>query len=225
LTKIDDSVEIFDGRDSDWIEHPDGDDVAIRPLGALPEREYLYLEPPGLLTEAELQGFGVGPGDDCVMVGRYINHKGEQLDRPVARFGNLAMMPAPAWQPERSFDQLSFLVDMRSHAGFSGSPVFVYYQSIGPRGSYEPGDAPPGYDLLEQEWSGVIAKMWLLGIDWGHLPVWDEVVDEHKQKIGRVCTNSGIAGVVPAWKLARLLEDQRRAREESERELFSGGFA
>jgi len=54
------------------------------------------------------------------MVGRYINQELRQFDRPVARFGNLAMLPEPIHQRERSFEQESFLVDMRSQAGFSG---------------------------------------------------------------------------------------------------------
>ncbi len=172
------------------------------------------------------------------MVGRYINQEHRQFDRPVARFGNLAMLPEPIHQRERSFEQESFLVDMRSQAGFSGSPVFVYYEEPGWRflppleEPPEPPELPESAEPAERinhanervEWSaartkalqerpvghhvsGVVSKTWLLGIDWGHLPVWDDVFDLHGRAGGRMRVDSGMAAVVPAWKLIELLNE------------------
>src|SRR5205814_1548496 len=133
LTNEHGDVELHDGAASDWIEHPDGDDLAIRPLGVVAERRYFFADTDHLLARSDLSEYGVGPGDECMMIGRYINHAGEQFDRSAIRFGNIAMLPEPIRQQERSFEQESFLVDMRSVAGFSGSVVWAYYESSGPR--------------------------------------------------------------------------------------------
>ena len=108
------------GTPDDWIPHPDGDDLAIRPLGLVPEREWSFVDKDLILSPMNVVSWDVGPGDDCLMVGRFIAPSGEQLTQPVVRFGNLSAMVEPIYQPKRVFNQDSFLVDMRSLAGFSG---------------------------------------------------------------------------------------------------------
>jgi hypothetical protein len=230
---------VLSGTQSEWYSHPEGDDVAIRPLGALPERDYWYVGDDRLLSRADLNSEEhpdqVSPGDDCVMVGRYINQELHQFDRPAVRFGNLAMLPELVYQVQRSFEQESFLVDMRSHAGFSGSPVFVYYEVEGWR-YLPPLEEPPetgdelkdsqarimarGQRVAGRQTSGIMANTWLLGIDWGHLPVWDDVFDGVR-RVGRMRVSTGMAGVVPAWKLADLLNEEgvKMARDKAEEQL------
>ena len=129
LVRVDGDPYVLPGTDADWCSHPDGDDIAIRSLGAVASREYWWVPDDLLLSQADLdpedRPYQIGPGDECLMVGRYINRELRQFDRPVVRFGNLAMLSEQVYLDNRSFDQESFLVDMRSHAGFSGSPVFV----------------------------------------------------------------------------------------------------
>ena len=236
LVKSNGDPHMLAGSRSDWEPHPDGDDIAIRPLGAVTAEEYRYIPAQILLTQADISPIGIGPGDDCFMVGRYINQEHEQFDRPVTRFGNLAMLPEPVYQDERSFWQESFLVDMRTHAGFSGSPVIVYYEAPGWRNAApEPEKPEEGASLEEsrayrdallkrmegRDVSGVMSRNWLLGLEWGHLPVWDDVFDDNKKKIGRMRVSTGMAGVVPAWKLTDLLneKDTKMARDKTERQL------
>jgi len=235
LVKRNGDPYVLPGTQSDWEPHPDGDDIAIRPLGDVAAGDYWYIGDHLLLTQADVSPQGIGPGDDCVMVGRYINQEHRQFDRPAVRFGNLAMLPESVYQDKRSFDQESFLVDMRSHAGFSGSPVFVFYETEGwrylpplaetPETGNELEDSKRRLVALEQRvvgrhTSGIMGKTWLLGIDWGHLPVWDDVFDDN-QKIGRMRVSTGMAGVVPAWKLAELLSEEgiRMARDKAEKQL------
>lgn len=46
----------------------------------------------------------LGPGDDCLMVGRYITLDLEQRKQPVVRVGNLSSwQPEPIFQPLRAF--------------------------------------------------------------------------------------------------------------------------
>jgi hypothetical protein len=231
---------VLDGTAADWDSHPDGDDIAICSLGANAGGQVWCVGDDLLLSREDLnpeeRPYQVSPGDDCLMVGRYINQDLRQFDRPVVRFGNLAMLPEHVYQHERSFDQESFLVDMRSQPGFSGSPVFVYYEETGwrylpplrevPETEDPVKDAEDRVKALEEQTagrhvSGVMSKTWLLGIDWGHLPVWGDVYDDSKQRIGRTRVSTGMAGVVPAWKLRDLLNEEgiRMARDKAEERL------
>lgn len=209
IVKADGTVHVLD-RDprSPWIPHPADDDVAVRPLGAVRRRDYCSIGHKTLLKPTDLRLGGIGPGDDCLMFGRYVDARERQFDRPVVRFGNLAMLPELVRQRERAFDQESFLVDMRSVPGYSGSPVLVYYEAPGFRTQpHWTEDMPISERVKDQVESGIIRKSWLLGIDWGHL-------------------EDGMAAAVPAWKLAELLElesivdarnkaDQQLADEDS----------
>jgi hypothetical protein len=227
-----DKGAIVPGADTDWIKHPKGDDVAVRPLGAVPANPrlgppgtgftnptgYQYVSPEQLLTPEDLR-FGVGPvvGDDCLMVGRYINHEGRQFDRAVVRFGNLSMLPEAIRQEKRSFDQESLLVDMRSVAGFSGSLVIVYFTEPGTL-SLVTGPGTP-----QMPFRDLISKYWILGVDWGHLPVSEDIIEDGKPK--RVKVKSSMAAVVPAWKLTELLNDVEnvvKPREKAEQDLAQG---
>jgi hypothetical protein len=225
LTDKHGEVELHDGAASDWIDHPNGDDLAIRPLGTLAERRYAFLGLDSLLAPSDLTEYGVGPGDDCLMMGRYVNHQGAQFDRAAVRFGNISMLPEAIRQQERSFDQESFLVDMRSVSGFSGSPVFVYYEQTGPRAPI-PKDVVDKFSAaVEQDWSGLLGKTWLLGVNWGNLPVWEDMKDEHGSSRGRVRINSSMACVVPAWKITDLLEVDEvvKPKNETEKKLAERG--
>jgi hypothetical protein len=223
LVRVDGDPYVLPGTDADWHSHPNGDDIAVRSIGLVAGGEFSYVGDELLLSRADLspkdRPHQVSPGDDCLMVGRYINQEFRQFDRPVVRFGNLAMLPERVYQVERSFEQESFLVDMRSHSGFSGSPVFVYYEEPGWRALPPLPDVPETNDPVEDanarskataqrtdgyNLSGIIGKIWMLGIDWGHLPVWDDVFDGN-EKIGRMRVSTGMAAVVPAWKLRDLL--------------------
>jgi len=197
---------ILVGTADDWWFHPDGDDLAIRSLGMWPDYAVSYVSHRLLIARDNVRPFMLGPGDDCLMIGRYINHDLQQFDRPTVRFGNIAMLPERIYQEERTFHQESFLVDMRSHSGFSGSPVFVYYEE--PRNRWGGSDGPV---------SGAMGKTWLLGIDWGHLPIWTDI-REGRQTVGRAAVSGGMAGVVPAWKLRELLDEKERKMERSKAE-------
>jgi hypothetical protein len=187
------------------------DDLAVVPFEPPPNWSPGLLSIDTFLDEScEIQGWPIYPGDEVVFFGRFVNHEGHQRNKPVVRFGNIAMMP-DADAPVRvgDLDQLAFLVECRSLGGFSGSPAFV--------------------SLASRRWMGGIQKSGLspsvprfLGVDCAHLPFWSAVC-ESRDPMRRVPdlwseTNSGIAVIVPAWRLLKLLEEdhlvQARRREE-----------
>lgn len=82
-------------------------------------------------------------------------------------------------------------MEIRSISGFSGSPVFVY-------------DLPFHLQGTRTEQFG----QFLLGIDCGHMPG------------GQSLLRSGVAAVVPAWRIMELLECQqlKEARDENRKQ-------
>ena len=93
-------------------------------------------------------------------------------------------------------EQLSFLVECRSLSGFSGSPVFIS--------------------------SGRTFGSLLLGVDFGHIPLLKPLFNQNgdplHQEEYRTDANTGIACVIPAWRILNLLNEpelkNRRAKED-----------
>ena len=178
-----------------WKSHPDGDDVAALPFhGLSDEHEFLAIPSDVFLTSSDIEDLDVGIGDQIAMIGRLIGHDGLVRNNPVARFGNIAMMPGDAIQNAFAHPQETFLVECHSIPGFSGSPVFLVLsqvtRSLG-------GIRLPG------------AGFKLLGIDWMHVSNKELV----RSRIGDplkdgqyVEANTGVAGVIPAWRLWKLLD-------------------
>lgn len=205
----------------DWVHHQYGDDLAVCPLEfSLDTHKFSLLTQDWFITKEEMEEYDIGPGEDVFMVGRFIQHEGGQRNTPVVRFGNISMMP---WEPVtnmRGIKQESFLVEMRSLSGFSGSPVFVHIPPFAFR---------PGKGALE-----VAAYFWLLGVDWGNFPIYEKVREgkggnEPVEEGWVVRSNSGQAMVVPAWQLQELLDQKdlavarKRKDDEIKREQERSG--
>jgi len=203
---------------NDWVHHPSGDDIAAVPISLTETHQYQLLpfEQFCITTEFIAQN-QIGPGDEVYMVGRFVNHEGRQQNAPSVRFGAIAQMNTEPIRHERGHWQESFLVEGRSIPGYSGSPVFLFLDLGAPR---------PGA-------GGLTLGSWvtrLLGVDWCHLnqewPVLDknnkEAADDDGHTPGyHVRANTGMMGVVPAWKLWDVLNDQRLVdqRAEGERQI------
>lgn len=197
----------------DWISHPDGHDLAIAPLG--PRSEYyqykfLGAHPPFFLTPEGRDNMRVGAGDEAFMVGRFMGRENELRNTPVVRFGHLAAaqtelvdQTASGAGSQDHHLQESFLVEVHSISGFSGSPVFVLVPAYRAYSDSEfkkhAQGLRPGARLAPVEI--------FLGIDWGH-------VDETQFP--------GMAGVVPAWKLLELLHNEKVIQMRQEQEKKTG---
>lgn len=188
----------------DWRRSPWGDDWAVSVL-PLPQRLApfeLSLDSLGL-TRDGVRELAVGPGDQAYMVGRFIAHGGRATNNPIARFGNIALMPN-ALEPirdGRGKDVEAFLVEMRSHAGFSGSPVFLLIPQFSFRGTI--GDT----SLEDNE-----TKFRLIGVDTGHKidslsVMWRSPGQDWTRRDDlRVNHYSDVSIVAPIWRLIEFLE-------------------
>src|SRR5438445_660680 len=75
-------------------------------------------------ADAAIHGGRVG--GTGFLLGWFISHSSKQTNQPLARFGNIAMMPGEKVVDGRGLRVEAYLVEMRSLSGYSGSPVFVY---------------------------------------------------------------------------------------------------
>ena len=209
-------INTMDGKSDTIQTSPDtwetmfDDDLAVLPLQTLPVTAGVWAVPVDMFLDPHRIALAdIGPGDDVALLGRFITHDGRQRNKPVARFGNIAMSH-DYHEPIRVGDgrnQVGVLVECRSLSGFSGSPVFVY-PDIARR---------PSRSLNTEAVNSRLAEPRLLGVDCGHLPTWAglfEARDRSSTQLGGwVDTNSGIAVVVPAWHLAKVLNQDHLAQQ------------
>jgi hypothetical protein len=149
----------------------------------------------------------IGPGDEVVYIGRFMQHAGRFMNMPSVRFGHISMNPSeeePIVYELRGKEkrQPAFLVEARSRSGYSGSPVFTLNQhAVNNRRAVFP-----------------MFDMRLLGIDFYHL-----TEDIKFSNLGRSVEykaeiHAGMMGVVPAWYLLDLLATSPRIAEQQERD-------
>jgi hypothetical protein len=65
----------------------------------------------GYVWEHQPLGWPFGPGEEVVMLGRFLGYDGMDENKPAARFGNLAMAPTVPIQHPWGFTQSSFLIE------------------------------------------------------------------------------------------------------------------
>lgn len=181
----------------------DKNDLAVAYFGTEIEKwdVNIIMCPDSFLTVKNAAELNIGLGSDVFMATRLLGHEGKDINQPILRFGTITRMDAvPVYHPKltvhesRPFMQESIFVECRSIPGHSGSAVMAVEGGL----SEMKGDDP-----LEKS-----EKFRLLGITWCFFPDMNG-------------TNTGIAGVVPAWKLKDLLErdDIAQYRDKHEKKV------
>lgn len=197
----------------DWIDFGEHDDLAVRRIDAnfVPAISWLAFFPWSCVMPDEVFNRSIPAeidiGAEVVMFGRFIAHDGKQRNLPVVRFGNISALPIePIPYPnvkgmKKRPEQLSFLVEARSNPGTSGSPVFT----------------------TKVREDGYVDPRRLLGIVWGYSTVNSPILRKKtREEVANMVAadNSGMALVIPAWKLAIYLyrKDLQIERDEIERQ-------
>lgn len=199
--------DIIERDKADWLQEPGGTDLAVAAVDPADHHKFKWNGIDDFLNDRMMKEYNIGPGDDVFMCGRFVNIEGKQRNTPVLRFGNIAMMPSEPVAGWQGVPQESFLVEMRSLSGFSGSPVFIYILPTEIRM-----DVPKWTDMQ----SGTFYGPWLLGVNWGHIPIYEKVLGPKRDKHGNrkpvndawdVPMISGMNAVTPAWRLMEFLMD------------------
>jgi hypothetical protein len=154
----------------------------------------------------------VGTGDQISIIGLFVQHYGQSKSLPIVRTGTIARMPlAPVRyrHPGGTYsEQLAYLVEIHSHGGLSGSPVYVHRRAA----TLTQIDAP----LVSQAGQPSLGKIWVpdpegevvnfLGLVSGHFDMAQtaETTGDIDGTV-TVAINSGIAVVTPAEAVRELL--------------------
>lgn len=246
LNTLQGDMDVYPSDFDSWIPHPKGADLAVHYFGLVNRGSFHYksINPDMFITKGELERLKVGPGGDVFMVGRFVALEGRQKNTPSVRFGNISMMPDEPVPHHSGIAQESFIVEMRSYSGYSGSPVFLHFPYPAERRTsaidwylprledeYLADDLTRYAALLAGDGKPHVTAFsdaYLFGVDWGHLPYYEPVYQEVKEggrtklrKVAEVVTkaHSGQAGVVPAWVLRDFLfsegfKDMRKEADE-----------
>ena len=114
----------------EWCEHPDDPSVDVMVFSGWPKEsvgaDLLSTPLPSIATEEVIRDERVGIGDEVFIVGLFRNHRGENRNLPIARIGNIAMMPEEKVRVQAYGEIDAYLIEARSIGGLSGSPVFVH---------------------------------------------------------------------------------------------------
>ncbi len=184
-----------------WHEHH-STDVAVALL-----RERRPMDQTNISTAAfELDEIAVqhrvSIGDEVFFMGLFSEHPGAERNEPIARFGNIALMPGEKVTVDvgDSTAQIrAYLVEARSWGGHSGSPVFVFF--------------PPDRFLNSLTVNEGL-PIFLLGLVQGHYDIEREM--KFQGDVGRVAANAGIAIVVPAQDIYDLLMSEEAVAERAQ---------
>jgi hypothetical protein len=223
LNTRDGGTDIIEFDPADWVKHPDGQDIAACPIYVDTQKHPVGLVPLDRFVTKELLGkSAIGPGEDVFMIGRFIDYDGGPANRPAVRFGNISVMPVDGGAEIDS----SYIIDMHSRTGYSGSPVFVYRT---PGSNF---DLNTTYDVMNPD----SRFMYFLGVHWGQFPEdWELIGNEARRRLAASAAApdsqlirgvSGMTLVCPAWHLKELLElqqfQEQRASDEQEQTPKAG---
>lgn len=167
----------------------DAVDLAVLPIGP-DEKRYDYMTVPStvIVSSDELKNGNFGVGDAVTFAGYFSSFPGQIRVQPIVRQGVIAMLPEEKLSTTLHKEGVLYLADLHAFHGNSGSPVFVN-QSGFRHGAIYSGES---YRLL--------------GILSGYYPeAAGFSVPAAAVLTGEVRDNSGIATIVPADELIKLL--------------------
>jgi hypothetical protein len=206
----------------DWVLHPEKCDLAIYRIGL--DQSFFDVQAfttDFLLNQDFMDKYNVGVGDDILMIGNFQTRGGTKKNIPTVRFGNISQMPdEPMKNPKTTLPEQSFIVEMRSASGYSGSPVVLSIPWLSNRMFRRKADEDsfPKWHEPEPDYYR------LLGINWGHIRTKERLYDGEGKPLPdseSVWINSAMAGVVPSWKLSEMIysEEEIEIRKKSDEEM------
>jgi Trypsin-like peptidase domain len=224
-------VDCFDLDPADWTFRHDGADLAVVSIPYLRRdaHQAVALVVDMFLDAGTIAALGIGSGDDIFMIGRFVDHDGAASNVPAARFGNISVMPQLIEQPNGTKDRPSFILDIHSRTGYSGSPVFVYRTIGADLTTDQPLRIGPDTHFIK-----------LLGVHWGQFPEqWEINSGKAPTSQGAVLSGderyveglSGMTLAIPAWEIREMLElprfreDRDRRRMEIKRQRGGSSVA
>jgi hypothetical protein len=241
----------------DWQHATNGYDISAVDITddlSLKNDEVSYLPIGVFLTKDFRDAVELSIGEDGFILGLFANLSGEIRNLVSARFGNVSLLPSkndPVEQGNK-VSRPSYLFDIRSRTGYSGSPVFVYrtpandlrditygphfVRDLVPRVARNSGDSATHlFDKMSQH-KEIQDNMFLrvLGI---HSSQYHDIIEARTirkdKKPGRkmlLQSPNSMCVVTPSWEILDLLNNnpnftkQRKRREQMRDENKSSHF-
>jgi len=166
----------------------------------------------GQTSATVMQSVQVATGDQVSIIGLFVQHYGQSKSLPIVRTGTIAQMPSVPVRyrhPGGTYsEQPAYLIEIHSHGGLSGSPVYVHRRFtaltqldvplVG-----QPGQAVPG-KIWVQDPDAEFANF--LGLVSGHFDI-AQTAETTGDIYGTitVAINAGIAVITPAEAVRELL--------------------
>jgi len=203
----------------DWIGHPEDISIDIKVFAWLPPSDCDWNAIPTsmIATNEIIKQDSIGIGNDLFITGLFVGHYGKKRNTPIIRVGNIASMPEEMIETKEFGNIDAYLIEARSIGGLSGSPVFVFLDNKRTRRVIFSDSDKTGF-------SGRV--FYLLGIIHGHWDRKENEIDDAAQDINGGKINTGVAIVVPATKLAEVInqpkfsEQRKLLTEEKRQESF-----
>jgi hypothetical protein len=225
LIMADGSARVIDLEPHEWEVAPGGPDLAIFDVTDefAEGDDYTAINEEVFVTQQFIEDALINIGEDGFMLGLFADEPGQDRNAPVGRFGNIAAMPSGTRlikQPNGS-RQPSFVFDIHSRSGFSGSPVFVFRTAT--------------FDmqkLIRSQGSPYKAKKYphpfvrLLGVhcaQYHDLVAFEVVGSKSSEKIAldgywRICLPNSMTIVIPAWEITNMIDLKKFANKRAKRE-------
>jgi hypothetical protein len=212
----------INGDGLEWHHHPAWSDnnqidVAVCLIPYSKKLDLIAPEPSIFVMNPAEQGIGIG--DEAFVIGLFTNLSGSKRNTPIARTGNLAMLPEekiPTDENDKKGEMEAYLLEVRSYGGMSGAPVFIRETEVSRVTKVD----TYGIPYLEETEVAGGGRIWLIGLMHGHWEVDNDQIRtisaQHDEADAML--NLGIALVVPAYQINETLEGPKCV-EEREREL------
>jgi hypothetical protein len=180
----------------EWFVHPTDNtiDIALKEWGLPAQYDHRVIPHVMNVTPETFRSYEVGLGDEVFITGLFKHYTGTQKNIPIVRIGNLACVGEERIQTKDFGAIEGILIEARSIGGLSGSPVFLNLgvsRVIG--GEIKISKGP---------------VLLLLGLIHGHYDSREglsPVALNADEAGGRESINTGIAIVVPVFRLAEVI--------------------
>jgi hypothetical protein len=224
----------------------EGIDLAVAPFDSEDDDAVSFIPRESLVTAARIERHQIGLGDDVWLPGLFRGVPGGEANRPILRMGTIAATPSEpiatldtSNKPRTPFS--AYLIEVRSHSGLSGSPVWVHLPYGRGHGHLDEPPQPSAILRQIRHVSSVMggtppddAQSYLLGVLRMHWPASvpkktaPETRGKKRRPVGSEAestpffrdfsdnpdiVNTGIAAVVPITELVTLLERDDLVRE------------
>lgn len=208
------TAEWFKSKCENWRPHPNASvDVAVLRLKWMDaDMDCMAYPFDEILTQEAAYQKGVGLGDPVFMTGLFWPHVGQTKSIPIIRTGNIAAMPEEPVNTQELGKIEAYLIEIRSIAGISGSPVFAYWRDLHPDNGSSPAriDNSPSGNQPDNDFR-------LLGIIHGHFDTPDKRERNYIEKSGDSQEiNVGIAMTIPGDQIIETLSQSELIRQEEE---------